>query len=193
MLELAKEITIQEKEQARAQLVQLKHLKGDSIFISDPEGQTIEILTTNDKTRVVFTKETTGKCIAIEERENGTKVYHISKDSTGLPSSHEIRQDLTEIVYFYNCQGNLQHFVELKSNGDRVSTLINKDGSLYSIQQKQIGGIVFQGWTRIADEPKDGMVWLHTNGEITTHGSKEIISELCKKFAKFLDGVVETK
>ena len=170
-------------------LVQLKHISGESVSISDPDGNKIEIKTTSDGTKVIFTKDEEGRSLAIEERANGTKLYHISKDSTGLPSSHEIREDQTEIVYFYNLEGNLKHFVELKPNGDRISTVMGPEGSIYSIDQKQVGGIVFQAWMSKNNEPKEGLVWLHPDGEVSTHGDKEIIKELLNKFSRFLDGV----
>src|SRR3989338_11308819 len=148
-------------------LVQLKHISGESVSISDPEGNKIEVKTTSDGTKVVFTKDEEGRSLAIEERANGTKLYHISKDSTGLPSSHEIREDQTEIVYFYNLEGNLKHFVELKPNGDRISTVMGPEGSIYSIDQKQVGGVVFQAWISKNNETKEGLVWLHPDGEVS--------------------------
>ena len=190
MLETTKNILIPETKTENEELVQLKHIKGDSVFMEDPEGKIIEIKTTNDGTKIIFTKDESDRSIAIEERINGTKLYHISKDCAGLPSTHEIRNDQTEIVYFYNAQGYLQHFVELKPNGDRISTLLNQDGSIYSMQQKQVGGIIFQGWLRLVNEPKEGLIWLRPDGDITTHGDKIVIDEMFKKFAKFLDGVV---
>ena len=171
-------------------LIQLRHLRGDSVFMSDPDGNKIEIKTTDDGTKIVFTKDEIGKSLAIEERTNGTKVYHISSDCAGLPSSHEVRSDNTEVVYFYNTTGNLQHFVELKVNGDRVSTILSGNGSIFSVEQKQIGGVVFQGWVCEKDLPKEGMVWLHPDGEVSRHGDKDVVSELLKRFSKFLDGVV---
>lgn len=171
------------------ELVQLRHIKGDSVYITDPEGNKIEIKTTIDGTKIVFTIDEEGRCLAIEERLNGTRLYHISCDSTGLPSSHEMRLDQTEIVYFYNSVGNLQHFVELKRNGDRVSTILGKDGSIYSIEQKQVGGIVFQAWLKKENLPQEGMVWLHSDGEVSTYGNKEAVNELISRFPKFFDGV----
>lgn len=188
MLEITKEIKTKISS-PNEELVQLKHIQGESVFMRDPEGQMIEIKTAKDGTKILFAKDELGKSIAIEERPNGTRLYHISKDSAGLPSSHEVKIDQTEIVYFYDVEGKLQHFVELKPNGDRISTLMSQDGSIYSIQQKQIGGIIFQGWVRLANEPKDGMIWLHPDGDISTHGDKGVVSELFKRFSKFLDGV----
>lgn len=170
-------------------LVQLKHIKGQSFFMTDPEENKIEIKVTEDGTRIVFTKDENGKSFAIEERANGTKLYHISSDNTGLPSSHEIREDQTQVVYFYNAHGNLKHFVEIKPNGDRVSTLIGEEGSIYSIEQKQIGGIIFQAWKAQGNEPKEGMIWLHPDGDVTTHGDQMIVSDLFSKFPRFLDGI----
>lgn len=191
MIELTKNINVpKEIKTPSEEIIQLRYLTGESVFITDPEGHKIEIKTTNDGTKVLFTKDESGKSIAIEERANKTKLYHISKDSTGLPSSHEVRPDQTEIVYFYNEKGNLQHFVELKPNGDRISTLMSPDGSIYSVEQKQIGGVIFKGWTRLLNEPKEGLIWLMPDGDITTHGDKFIILEIQKRFAKFLDGVV---
>lgn len=191
MLEIAKNINIKSDSRAASEnIVQLRHIKGESVFITDPEGNKIEIKTTNDGTKIVFTKDETGKSLAIEERKNQTKLYHISKDSTGLPSTHEVRPDNTELVYFYNAEGKLQHFVELKPNGDRISTIVSSDGSLYSVEQKQIGGIIFKAWIRENNLPKEGMVWLHPDGEISKHGDENIVQELLKRFSKFLDGVV---
>ncbi|OGI07907.1 MAG: hypothetical protein A3I68_02365 [Candidatus Melainabacteria bacterium RIFCSPLOWO2_02_FULL_35_15] len=170
-------------------LVQLRHLSGESVYISDPEGNKIEIKTTAEGTKIVFTKDEEGRSLAIEERANGTKLYHISKDSTGLPSSHEVREDKTEIIYFYNQEGYLKHFVELRPNGNRISTVMGKEGSIYSIDQKQIGGIIFQAWIPENNEIKEGLVWLHPDGEVSTHGHKEVILELLNKFHRFLDGV----
>lgn len=171
------------------EVLQLKHLRGESVFMTDPEGNRIEFKTTGDGTNIVFTRDETGRSIAIEERPNGTKLYHISSDNTGLPSSHEVRADQTEVVYFYDSKGSLQHFVELRPNGDRVSTILSENGSIYSIEQKQIGGIIFQAWIHKGTEPKDGMIWLHPDGEVSTHGDKEVVSELFCKFSRFLDGV----
>ena len=170
-------------------LVQLKHINGKSVYMNDPEGNKIEIKTTSDGTKILFTKDEEGRSLAIEERPSGTKLYHISHDSTGLPSSHEIREDKTEIVYFYSQDGNLKHFVELKPNGDRTSTVMSSDGSIYAIDQKQIGGIIFQAWVSKNDKAKEGLVWLHPDGEVSTHGDKEVIAELLNKFSRFLDGV----
>lgn len=171
------------------ELLQLRHLDGESVFISDPEGQVIEFKTTDDGSRIAFTHDETGRCIAIEERTNGTKLYHISSDGTGLPSSHEIRDDNTEIVYFYDSRGALQHFVELKPNGDRVSTIISEGGSIYSVEQKQIGGVIFQAWMKKDLESKEGIVWLHPDGDVSKYGDEGVIKEIFKKFSKFLDGV----
>ncbi len=187
MLELTKNTT--ELTEITPALVQLKHINGDSVFIKDPEGNKIEFKTVSDGTKIIFTKDEEGRNLAIEERPNGTRLYHISHDSTGLPSSHEIREDQTEIVYFYSQEGSLKHFVELKPNGDRVSTVMGPKGSIYTIDQKQIGGVIFQAWVSKNNEIKEGLVWLHPDGEVSTHGDKEIISELVNKFSRFLDGV----
>ena len=177
-------------EKISPEIIQLRHINGESVFMKDPEGEQIEIKVAKDGTRFVFTKDEEGRCMAIEERINGTKLYHVSKDSTGLPSTHEIRGDQTEIVYFYNAQGNLQHFVELKPNGDRVSTILTSEGSIYSIEQKQVGGIIFHAWLSVDKEvKKEGMVWLHPQGEVTTFGDETVIGELMTKFSRFLDGV----
>ena len=190
MLEITKNINVPYETKLPSQeLVQLRHISGESVFISDPEGNRMEIKTAKDGTKIIFTKDEAGKSLPIEERPNQTKLYHVASDSTGLPSTHEIRPDNTEIIYFYNAEGKLQHFVELKSNGDRISTLINSDGSIYSIDQKQIGGIIFKAWLRNNNEPKEGMVWLHPDGETSTHGDFSVISDLFTKFKKFLDGV----
>ena len=170
-------------------VIQLSHLKGESVFMTDPEGNRIEMKVTEDGTKVVFTRDEEEKSIEIEERENGTKLYHISSDSTGLPSSHEIRPDKTEVVYFYGLEGNLQHFVEIRPNGDRVSTLFGDNGSIFSIEQKQIGGIVFSAWLNKNNETKEGMIWLHPDGEISKHGDESVIAELFTRYPKFFDGV----
>ena len=190
MIQLTKNINNEsEINEISTDIVQLSHIKGKSIYITDPEGNRLEIKKTDDGAKIVFTRDEIGKSLAIEERKNGTKIYHVSSDSTGLPSSHEIRPDQTEIIYFYNAKGTLQHFVELKTNGDRVSTLMGPTGSIYSIEQKQIGGIVFKAWLYESSEHKEGMIWLHPDGEISTYGNEGVISELFKKFSKFLDGV----
>lgn len=176
---------------SQEEILQLRHVKGSSVYITDPEGNMLEIKTTEEGSKIVFTRDESGKCLAIEERVNGTKLYHVSSDSTGLPSTHEIRTDNTEIVYFFNIQGNLQHLVELKTNGDRVSTIIGQNGSIFSIEQKQIGGIIFQGWVYKDNVPKEGMIWLHSDGTVSTYGSKSVVDELYKKFSRFLDGVAE--
>lgn len=191
MIELTKSQQINKDEinKISGELAQLKHVKGESVFMTDPEGNRIEFKATEDGANIVFTRDESGRSIAIEERTNGTKLYHISSDNTGLPSSHELREDQTEIVYFYNATGSLQHFVELRPNGDRVSNVISEDGSIYSMEQKQIGGIIFQAWTHKNNEPKEGMIWLHPDGEVSTHGDSKVIAELFNKFARFLDGV----
>lgn len=172
----------------KEEILQIRKFKGSSVYITDPEGKRLEIKTTEDGTRLVLTEDENGKSLAIEERANGTKIYHVSSDNSGLPSSHEVRPDQTEIVYFYNEKGTLQHFVELKTNGDRISTVLTENGSIFSIEQKKLGGIVFQAWVKDA-QPKEAMIWLHTDGEISSHGDKEVIQALQKRFSKFLDGV----
>ena len=189
MIELTKNASnLSEISTLSSAVVQLSHIKGESVFISDPEGNRIEIKTTVDGGKIIFTKDEGGRSIALEERENGTKLYHISCDSTGLPSSHEIRPDQTEIVYFYNAVGSLQHFVELKPNGDRVSTILS-EGSIYSIEQKMVGGIIFSGWHRNSNDPKEGMIWLQPDGEVSTYGDEKIITEILSRFPKYLDGI----
>ncbi|MBI2995749.1 MAG: hypothetical protein HYY52_03475 [Candidatus Melainabacteria bacterium] len=190
MIELTRNISsTSETTPISAGLVQLKHLNGSSTFITDPEGSKIEIKTTEDGTKIVFSKDEEGKTLAIEERANGTRLYHISSDSTGLPSTHEIRSDQTEIVYFYNSTGCLEHLVELKPNGDRISTIIGSNKAIYSIEQRQIGGTLFTGWLHIGSETKRGIVWLHPDGEVSTRGDETVIADLLKKFSRFLDGV----
>ena len=184
MLELTKN-TIKENNKVSSNLVQLTHIKGESVFMTDTDGKRIEIKYTEDGSKVVFTQDEDGRGLAIEERINGSKLYHISSDSAGLPSTHEIKEDNTELVYFYDSTGRLQHFVELKTNGDRVSTILDKAGAMFSIEQKQIGGIIFKLWK----ESKEGMVWLHQDGDVTEYGDKEIVSDLYTKFSRFLDGV----
>lgn len=192
MIELTKkQENNQEIEKKIEPIAQLRNVKGNSVYITDPEGNRLEIKTTNYGSQIVFTQDEAGKSLAIEERENGIKFYHISSDSTGLPSSHEIRPDQTEIIYFYDVNGNLQHYVEMKPNGDRISTLLGVHGSIYSIEQRQIGGTVFQVWLNEKNETKEGMLWLHPDGEVSTYGKKEAINELIKKFGRFLDGVIE--
>lgn len=171
------------------EIVQLSHIKGESVFVTDPEGKRIEFKYTTDGSTMVFTKDEEGRGLAIEERANGAKLYHISSDSTGLPSTHEIKEDQTEIIYFYDSVGTLQHFVEMKTNGDRISTILDKNGSMYSIEQKQVGGVVFKAWKTNEAEVKEGMVWLHQDGDVSEYGDNEVVSELYSRFAKFLDGV----
>ncbi len=171
------------------EVLQLSHIKGQSTFMTDPEGGQLEVKLSEDGNKFVFTRDEEGKTLAIEERKNGSRLYHISSDATGLPSSHEIRLDKTEIVYFFNVFGNLQHYVELRPNGDRVSTILADNGSVYSIEQRQIGGILFHGWLNRNQDPKQGMVWLHTDGEISTHGDEEVAKDLMTKFSRFLDGI----
>lgn len=171
------------------EIVQLSHVKGESVFITDPEGKRIEFKYTEDGSTMVFTKDEEGRGLAIEERSNGAKLYHISSDSTGLPSTHEIKEDQTEIIYFYDSVGSLQHFVEMKTNGDRVSTILDKNGSMYSIEQKQVGGIIFKAWKIEENETKEGLVWLHQDGDISEFGAESVVSELYTRFSKFLDGV----
>ena len=189
MIELIQNTTKSDVISLSEEVVQLSHVRGESIFINDPEGNKIEIKTTDDGRKIVFTRDEGGRSIAIEERDNGTKLYHISCDSAGLPSSHEVRLDRTEIVYFYNASGILQHFVELRPNGDRVSTILTGNESIYSIEQKQIGGIVFTGWQRNKNNPKEAMVWLHPDGDVSTYGDDEVVVQLFSKFSKYLDGV----
>ena len=187
MAEITK--TKSESQELSAPLIQLRHIEGVSVYIEDPEGGKIQIKAALDGSKIIFTRDEAGRSLAIEERTNGTRLYHISKDSTGLPSTHEIRHDKTEVVYFYNSQGCLQHFVELRPNGDRVSTVIGGDGSVYSIEQKQIGGVGFHCWISKEGSLKEGLVWLHPQGDVTTSGDEEIVNDLLKKFSRFLDGV----
>ncbi len=190
-MELTKstENTIKTSEALSNEVPQLSHIKGQSIFLTDTEGHKLEIKNTEDGSKFVFTKDEEGKTLAIEERKNGAKLYHISADATGLPSSHEMRLDKTEIVYFFNATGSLKHYVELRGNGDRISTVLSDNGSVYSIEQRQIGGIIFQGWLKSSSDLREGMVWLHSDGEISTHGDDVVIKDLLSKFSRFLDGL----
>jgi len=169
------------------EIVQISHIKGESVFMTDPEGKRIEVKYTEQGSKIVFTRDSEGRAIAIEERVNGTKLYHISSDSSGLPSSHEIKDDQNEIVYFYDVVGKLQHFVELKNNGDRISTILDIN-LMYSIEQKQLGGIVFKAWKVTPEETFEGMVWLHQDGEVTEYGTEDVIADIYAKFSRFLDG-----
>ena len=188
MTELTKATSLNPIKSIAEELIQLAHIKGESVFITDPEGGRIEIKTTQNG-KIVLTNDEKGNAVAIEERLDGTVLYHVAMDSAGLPSSHEIRPDSTQIIYFYGSKGTLQHFVELKSNGDRISTILGKDNTMYSMEQKQVGGIMFKAWVTNENEVKEGLVWLQHDGSVSTFGDKAVINDLYAKFAKFLDGV----
>jgi hypothetical protein len=151
--------------------------------IIDSEGNKLAFHRSDNGNQFVFTKDGEGNDVAIEHCVDGSKIYHLSQDSKGLPAMHEFRHDGGELMYLLDSEYRLEKIVETKLNGDKISTWFYTN-EVISQEQRQTGGMLF----RIFNSGFEALVWLHTDGSVTAHGSEELIKRLKNIFVAYLDG-----
>jgi hypothetical protein len=151
--------------------------------IIDCEGNRLAFHRSENGNQFVFTKDADGNDVAIEHCVDGSKIYHLSQDSKGLPAMHEFRPDGGELMYLLDAERRLEKIVETKLNGDKISTWFYTN-EVISQEQRQTSGMLF----KIFNSGSDALVWLHTDGSVTAHGSEELIKRLKNIFVAYLDG-----
>jgi hypothetical protein len=151
--------------------------------ISDDEGQELAFHRNANGNHVVFTKDLEGYNVAIEHCIDGTKIFHLSQDSKGLPAMHEFKPDGSEVMYLLDSDKKLEKMIETKSNGDKVTSWYYTN-ELVVQEQRQTGGIVF----RLFNENGNAVVWLKTDGEIEASGEEKVIDRIQYIFSMYLDG-----
>ncbi len=161
--------------------------KEDVSYVSDDEGQILGFNKLSNGSNVVYTTDRDGIEVAIEHCIDGTKIFHMTQDSKGLPAMHEIRPDGAEFIYLFDTERKLEKMIEVKSNGDKVTQWFSNQGDVIIQEQRQKGGILFSMYT--ADSEK-ALIWLHTDGKLEKFGSETLQGHLTKVFAKFLDGAI---
>ena len=153
-------------------------------FITDSEGQSLGFTRNALGNQIVLTKDLDGIEVAIEHCADGTKIFHMQKDSKGLPAMHEFKPDGTEVIYLFDTNKKLEKAVILKINGDKVTEWYSAQGDTITQEQRQNGGIIFKMNTSM----EQAFIWLKEDGNVEAHGSHRLVSHLMKVFAKFLDG-----
>lgn len=153
-------------------------------FIMDSEGKSLGFTRNALGNQVVLTKDLEGIEVAIEHCADGTKIFHMEKDSKGLPAMHEFQPDGTEVIYLFDNDKKLEKSVTLKTNGDKHTEWYSATGETISQEQRQTGGIIF----KMDSHTGDAFVWLHNDGSVDAHGSQKHIDHLLKVFSRFLDG-----
>lgn len=151
--------------------------------ITDDEGQELAFHRNTNGNHVVFTKDLEGSDVAIEHCIDGTKIFHLSQDSKGLPAMHEFKPDGSEVMYLLDQNKSLEKMIETKSNGDKVTSWFYETEFLVQ-EQRQTGGIVF----RLFNEAGNAVVWLKTDGEVEASGNEEVIGRIKTVFSMYLDG-----
>lgn len=152
--------------------------------ISDGEGKKLGFMKNDSGNNIIFTKDLEGIDVAIEHCPDGTKIFHMERDSKGLPAMHEFKPDGTEIIYLFDQHKRLEKMVEMKINTDKVTTWFSAKGETITQEQRQTGGILFG----MKSSGQEALVWLKTDGNVEAHGNTKLISHLQLVFAKFLDG-----
>jgi hypothetical protein len=156
----------------------------DSILtISDAEGQKLGFYKNENGNKVIFTQDLEGVDVAIEHCIDGSKVFHLSKDSKGLPAMHEFCTDGTEIMYLLDSNKKLEKMIESKSNGDKITTWFYPT-EVISQEQRQRGGTVF----KIFNAAGEAVVWLKPEGHVEASGSDATLKRVFEVFSRFLDG-----
>lgn len=156
----------------------------DSVLtINDGEGQSLGFQQTENGSRVIFTQDLEGVDVAIEHCIDGSKVFHLSKDSKGLPAMHEFCVDGTEVMYLLDADKKLEKRIETKTNGDKITTWFYED-EVISQEQRQKGGTVF----KIFNLDGEATAVLKPDGSVDSSGSAETLKRVFQVFAKFLDG-----
>jgi hypothetical protein len=152
--------------------------------ISDGEGKKLGFFKNDSGNNIIFTKDLEGIDVAIEHCPDGTKIFHMERDSKGLPAMHEFKPDGTEIIYLFDKNKRLEKMVEMKINSDKVTTWFSSRGETISQEQRQTGGILFS----MKCSSQEALIWLKTDGNIETYGNDKLQTHLKIVFAKFLDG-----
>ena len=153
-------------------------------FITDSEGKSLGFTKNALGNQVVLTKDLEGIEVAIEHCADGTKIFHMEKDSKGLPAMHEFQPDGTEVIYLFDNEKKLEKSVTLKINGDKLTQWYSASAETISQEQRQTGGIMF----KMDAHSGEAFIWLHNDGSIDAHGSQKHIDHRVKVFSKFLDG-----
>lgn len=156
----------------------------DINFITDNEGQKLGFLKNANGNNVVFTKDLEGIDVAIEHCPDGTKIFHMERDSKGLPAMHEFKPDGTEIIYLFDNEKHLEKMVEMKINQDKVTTWFSPQGETISQELRQSGGVLFM----MNSFARKSLIRLHIDGTIEASGDKLMIKHLQAVFSKYLDG-----
>lgn len=151
--------------------------------IIDNEGKKLAFHRSSNGNQFVFAKDEEGHDVAVEHCVDGSKVYHISQDSKGLPAMHEFRPDGGEVMYLLDAERRLEKIVENKLNGDKISTWFYTN-EIISQEQRQTNGMLF----RISNSNGEALIWLHTDGAVNAYGSEPLIERLKNIFMMFLDG-----
>ena len=154
-------------------------------FIQDSEGKLLAFSENERGNKVVLTQDLDGVEVAIEHCIDGTKIFHLEKDSKGLPAMHEFKPDGTEIIYLFDKDKKLEKAVTSKTNGDKLTEWFSSKGDLISQEQRQNGQILF----KIDALNGDACVLLHPDGEAESYGDEKFILHLIKVFNKYLDGL----
>lgn len=160
--------------------------KKEVSYISDDEGQRIGFSKLDNGSNVIYTQDLEGIDVAIEHCADGTKIFHMAKDSKGLPAMHEIKPDGSEVIYLFDANKSLEKTIEMKSNGDKVTKWYSPEGDVITQEQRQKGGIVFQ---MVNKDSSEATIWLQTDGKVVTSGETKHLKHIQKVFAKFLDGI----
>ncbi len=156
------------------------------LTIEDEDGQKLGFQRLENGNRVIFTKDLEGVDVAIEHCIDGSKVFHLSQDSKGLPAMHEFQADGTEVMYLLDKEANLEKMIETKTNGDKITTWFYRT-EVISQEQRQKGGTVF----KIFNEDGEATVWLKPEGNIDANGTDAGLKRVFEVFSKFLDGSPE--
>jgi hypothetical protein len=156
-----------------------------STFVNDGEGNVLGFHKLDNGNSLVYTTDAEGIDVAIEHCPDGSKTFHMAKDSKGLPAMHEFRPDHSEFIYLFNAEKRLEKTVELKANGDKITSWYSPNGRDLIVQeQRQKGGILF----RMSNSFAEALIWLHADGTLESHGNERLIKHLRKSFANYLDG-----
>ena len=151
--------------------------------IIDNEGKKLAFHRSSNGNQFIFAKDEEGNDVAVEHCLDGSKIYHLSQDSKGLPAMHEFRPDGGEVMYLLDAERRLEKTVETKLNGDKVSTWFYTN-EVISQEQRQTDGMLF----KIARLNSQALVRLHLDGTISAHGTPQLIQRLKLFFGTYLDG-----
>lgn len=156
----------------------------DKISIKDEEGNALCFHKANNGNHIVFTKDQEGTDVAIEHCIDGSKIFHLSEDSKGLPAMHEFKPDGSELMYLLDKNKKLEKLIENKSNGDKITSWFFPQEMLV-MEQRQHGGTVF----KIYHFSGEAVIWLHTDGSTEANGHGLLTERLKIIFSQYLDGV----